>query len=168
MVVPDAAFADGLRPTLDYALFRRWPQRAFELIDPMEAAASAINQPSGNSSGNVLKEDSRSEGFLDRDRSEEWIVVSPIDDFDGLERLIVIACGLDSVIDDATVGDQSSFEDRGRIYRALTRARAAIALEISTRSALHTPCLRPSLSPWCVCVCVCAGLFTRRYGRNRG
>ena len=54
VVVPDAAFADGLRPTLD-SRSSAGGKRAFELIDPMEAAASAINQPSGNSSGNVLR-----------------------------------------------------------------------------------------------------------------
>ena len=40
--------------------------------------------------------------------------------FDGLERLIVVAVGLDAVIDDITDGD-NTLETRSRLYRALTR-----------------------------------------------
>jgi len=45
-------------------------------------------------------------------------VLDTIDEFDGLERLIVIAIGLDSRIDDST----ATLDTRSRLYRAITRA----------------------------------------------
>ena len=53
IVVPDPAFASKLRPLLDAALFERYPQRNFELIDAMEAAASAVSSQ-GSSSRRLL------------------------------------------------------------------------------------------------------------------
>eukprot|EP00282_Hemiselmis_andersenii_P034409 CAMPEP_0169451768 /NCGR_PEP_ID=MMETSP1042-20121227/13874_1 /TAXON_ID=464988 /ORGANISM="Hemiselmis andersenii, Strain CCMP1180" /LENGTH=1168 /DNA_ID=CAMNT_0009563703 /DNA_START=1 /DNA_END=3508 /DNA_ORIENTATION=- len=50
---------------------------------------------------------------------EEWIVYDTVDAMDGLERLIVIAVGLD---EEGSASSARALEVRSRIYRAMTRA----------------------------------------------
>ena len=102
IVVPDSGFAESFGPLLERALSERWPKRPFQLVSAQEASASAL--PGGAGRG--------AEG--------EWLVLDEIAAFDGLERLIVLAIGLDAVIDQSL--SSSRLETRSRLYRALTRA----------------------------------------------
>jgi hypothetical protein len=102
IVVPDGKFAAGFRASLETALFERWPERPFQLVSAQEAAASALPGGAG------------------RGPAGEWLVLDDIAAFDGLERLIVLAIGLDAVIDQSS--SSSTLETRSRLYRALTRA----------------------------------------------
>ena len=64
---------------------------------------------------------SKASRTVQRDRhveaGEMWLVVDTVNAFDGLERLIVIAVGLDSVI-----GGDKTAQTRSELYRAITRA----------------------------------------------
>ena len=102
IVVPNRGFAEGFRPLLETALSERWPARPFQLVSAQEASASAL--PGGAGSG----------------AKGEWLVLDDIAAFDGLERLIVLAIGLDAVIDQSL--NSTTLETRSRLYRALTRA----------------------------------------------
>jgi hypothetical protein len=53
----------------------------------------------------------------------EWLVLDEIEQLDGLERLIVIAVGLDRAIDDQSV---DTLEARSMLYRAMTRAQMLV------------------------------------------
>ena len=55
--------------------------------------------------------------------AKETIVVDDIAAFDGLERLMVIAAGLDAPIDERGAASEA-LETRSRLYRGLTRVRA--------------------------------------------
>jgi len=48
----------------------------------------------------------------------EWLLLDTVQQYDGLEKLVVIAVGLDATID----YDESTLETRSGLYRALTRA----------------------------------------------
>ena len=97
IVVKDAEFALQFRQALAVEL-KRAVTRPFLLIDAVTATAQLSSHHS------VV----------------ETIVVDSVSAFDGLERLIVIAVGLDANIDDST--GNSTLETRSLLYRALTRA----------------------------------------------
>ena len=105
ILVPDAPFLDGLKPQL-MAAFQAQGRRSdqtrgqqYILIEAREAAA-ALHRRGRSSDGEAL-------------------VLDTISNFDGLERLIVIAVGLDAPLDQ---GSEDVLETRSRLYRALTRA----------------------------------------------
>ena len=102
IVVPDERFAAAFRAPLADALLAQFPSRPFTLVSAQEAAASAL--PSAG----------------ERGKEGEWLVLDSIAAMDGLERLIIIAVGLDAVIDEGS--GSSTLETRSRLYRALTRA----------------------------------------------
>ena len=52
-----------------------------------------------------------------------WLVVDTVSAFDGLERLIVIAVALDSVI-----GNKQTAQTRSELYRAITRAHMMVVV----------------------------------------
>lgn len=54
---------------------------------------------------------------------EQWLVVDTVDAFDGLERLMVIAVGLDSVI-----GNGKTAQTRSHLYRGITRAHMLVVV----------------------------------------
>eukprot|EP00900_Chrysochromulina_parva_P008840 jgi/Chrpa1/17958/Chrysochromulina_OHIO_Genome00025903-RA len=105
ILVPDAPFLDGLKPQLKAEFQARGsrsdqtPQQQYNLIEAREAAAAL-----------------RWQG---RSGDGEALVLDTIGNFDGLERLIVIAVGLDAPLDQ---GSEDVLETRSRLYRALTRA----------------------------------------------
>ena len=101
IVVSDERFAAAFRAPLADELLAQFPSRPFTLVSAQEAAALAL--PSAGERG-----------------KEEWLVLDSIAAMDGLERLIVIAVGLDAVIDKGS--GSSTLETRSRLYRALTRA----------------------------------------------
>jgi len=106
ILVPDAPFLDGLKPQLMAAFQARGrrsdqtPGQQYNLIEAREAASAL-----------------RCRG---RSGDGEALVLDTIGNFDGLERLIVIAVGLDAPLDKES--DDAFLETRSRLYRALTRA----------------------------------------------
>ena len=99
ILVPDARFEDGLRqPLLEEMGAHSFP---CELVSSSEAS-SLVSA--------LCRADARAAARAPR------LVLSTVDNFDGLERLMVIAVGLDS----PKVAE--TFETRSRLYRALTRA----------------------------------------------
>ena len=111
IVVPDEDFLRQLQPPLQAALDAEY--NSFELVSA-EQASAACPRRSWHPLGNGL--------------SKQWLLLDTSAQFDGLERLIVIAVGLDAVIDDST----GTLETRSRLYRALTRAHM-IALVVNRR-----------------------------------
>ena len=97
VAVPDAAFRD--------ALLARRPFPAFETKTAAEASA-------------------RLPGVSD-DGSKEWLLVDTVDHLDGLERLVVVCCGLDKKIDDAAPDTAAR---RSTLYRAVTRAHLMVVV----------------------------------------
>jgi hypothetical protein len=79
ILVPDAAFLASIREPLEQRLTATYPERGFRLIDGREAS-SAIAAPGGARRGG------------------QDVVLDVVDNFDGLERLLVIGVGLDSAI----------------------------------------------------------------------
>ena len=126
IIVPDLAFEEALKPLLTDRLASALPLRSFELVSAV-AASAALRQ---------------------RGRAgTERLILSPIDKMDGLERLIIIGVGLDTVIDNKEHDDEMVLETRSRLYRAFTRAHMMVRLR---RVALRLNCdsyLRPPHAP---------------------
>ena len=95
LIVPDKEFRDRFEWPLRDALGNTFNER-FELMDAEQASACAPKA----------------------EADAEALVLDTVQQFDGLERLIVIAIGLDTKIDDS----EGTLETRSRLYRALTRA----------------------------------------------
>ena len=103
ILVPDAAFRIGLQSQLIRSLAGSTETRlqALELVDAQQASRACVL-----ANANAPR------------RGKDWLVLDTVDEFDGLERLVVIAVGLDSRIDDSA----ATLDTRSRLYRALTRA----------------------------------------------
>ena len=103
ILVPDDGFLASLLPELPSALRPAFGAR-FALISSSDACATLLEQDEGRGGAEA-----------------EAIVCDTLANFDGLERLIVFAVGLDAVID--AQGDHIAvLETRSRLYRALTRS----------------------------------------------
>ena len=101
IIVPDAEFRKELSPALSKALAdRNDTTRMFQLIDSQNSSACI-------------------EGLHASTEGGEWLVLDEIANFDGLERLIVVAVGLDAVIERER---DDTLATRSRLYRGLTRA----------------------------------------------
>jgi len=103
VLVPDDAFLASLQPLLGAALGKLFPDRVFEL----QSAASAL--ANGLPGTQVLGAEGAS--------SPQRVVVDTVQNFGGLEQLVVVAVGLDAKIEEG-----SSLQTRSRIYRATSRA----------------------------------------------
>ena len=82
VLCPDAAFAAAFGPELVAACDRRFPEWSLSFVSAAQASAhvgAALD-------GSCLPSDGR-----------ERLVLDTVDQFDGLERLVVIAVGLDQV-----------------------------------------------------------------------
>ena len=103
IVVPDDEFKGSLGPVL----LRMLPAAlsGFKLAGATEASASVL----GGGAAVCTK------------ASDRWLVCDTMEQMDGLERLIVIAVGLDAAIESSAAGDDV-LETRSRLYRAVTRA----------------------------------------------
>eukprot|EP00935_MAST-01C_sp_MAST-1C-sp1_P002828 g2828.t1 len=110
IIAPDEHFAETFRPVLERHIGSR-----FALIDAVKASRTV---PGAKGPKRVPE------------RKNEWLVFDSIDNFNGLERLIVIAVDLDRAIDNGE--GSSTLETRSRLYRAITRAQlmAAVVNEI--------------------------------------
>ena len=106
IIVPDEPFVHALQSPLQRAIKAQFADRQLELIDARQAASTVVTGRGSKSAG-----------------SKEGIVLDTISNFDGLERLIVFAVGLDSPIaemdTDSAIG---TLQTRSYLYRALTRA----------------------------------------------
>jgi hypothetical protein len=101
IIVPDTRFQEAIRPLLLGRLASQFPQRRLVLVSAEDASAALSTRRHGERHG------------------VERIVLSTIDQFIGLERLIVISVGLDTTIDDE---DNDVLETRSRLYQTITRA----------------------------------------------
>ena len=108
IIVPDFVFEESLKPLLSSYLASTIHLRNFKLATAV-AASSALRQ--------------RGQG-----NGTERLILSPIGKMDGLERLIIIAVGLDTVIDNKEHDDEMVLETRSRLYRAFTRAHMMVRL----------------------------------------
>ena len=99
LIVPDAAFREDLKKPLRQALSDAFHDVRYNLIDTERASAHVLDAAA--------------------EPGQETLVLDTADQFDGLERLIVIAIGLDAPI---VEGSDTTLETRSRLYRALTRA----------------------------------------------
>ena len=92
LIVPDPAFRKDFSAAFN--------DDRYELIDAESASACVL-------------------GAAAQPGQKETLVLDTVEQFDGLERLIVIAIGLDAPI---VEGSDTTLETRSRLYRALTRA----------------------------------------------
>jgi len=142
VVVPSREFLDAFRPELEQQLKEHFPERHMRLVDATCASAClglrARRALDGNSEDEgTIREDSMtrvaeeimSDDEVEDDDLSEWLVYDTIQEVDGLERLIVLGVGLDSVIG-ASSGvsaaeadpEGDSLQSRSMLYRAVTRA----------------------------------------------
>ena len=72
--------------------------------------------------------DGESDGDDGNDNEGDWVVVDEVRQMDGLERLIVIAVGLDAPVAAAAGdgADGAALETRSALYRAVTRAQLMV------------------------------------------
>ena len=105
ILVPNDTFLDSLRPALIKAKDADSHTHKFEFVDAREASATLMMQ-----------------GRRSADEAET-LVMDTITNVDGLERLIVLAVGLDELIGASDKeSDANALETRSKLYRALTRA----------------------------------------------
>lgn len=109
ILMPDGDFLAHLKPLVVDAFRRRFKSRAFTLIDAVEAHTMVWRCSTDQST--------TSAGI------SEPLIFDTVENFDGCERLIVIAVGLDVVIGPRhKSGDDFALQARSHLYRALTRA----------------------------------------------
>ena len=114
IIVPEEGMRAKLQEKLKARLVAAFPSRSFELVDAQRASRT----------------------YKKGVGSSEWLVLDTIENMDGLERLIVIAVGLDSSIPEnaeaAAEGDvlrtRSTMQTRSHLYRALTRAHLLVCV----------------------------------------
>jgi hypothetical protein len=99
LIVPDATFRKDFMQPLQQAFSDAFKDVRFHLINAEEASACVLGMAA--------------------EPGKETLVLDTVEQFDGLERLIVIAIGLDAPI---VKGSDTTLETRSRLYRALTRA----------------------------------------------
>ena len=104
IIVPDAQFAEQLRPLLARHLHAEFVDtRQFMLVTAADAsAACSFKKMSQGQSGGA-----------------EWIVFDEMEQLDGLERLICVCVGLDAAVG---LEQSGTLEVRSMLYRAMTRA----------------------------------------------
>ncbi|KAJ1447941.1 hypothetical protein M885DRAFT_541007 [Pelagophyceae sp. CCMP2097] len=100
LLVPDDAFRDALVSALGPLI----AGSALRLVDAVTAGAR-LRTPAADAA------------------TEQWVVCDKIDNFDGLERLVVVCVGLDAAIGDDEVAAQSR---RSMLYRGVTRAQLMV------------------------------------------
>ena len=104
LVVPDDEFKRDLGPVLSRMLPAELS--GFRLSSATDASAFVLGRGA-------------------RTHNQRWLVFDTMAQMDGLERLIVIAVGLDAAINDD--GGDDVLETRSRLYRAVTRAHMMVS-----------------------------------------
>jgi hypothetical protein len=102
IIVPDTEFIEAFKPLLQLVL-----GEDYEFVDAAEANRCI---PTSGGASVVAK-------------SKQCLVLDTADNFNGLERLIVIATGLDS-----PTGKDAAGKARSQLYRAITRAQMMVAV----------------------------------------
>jgi hypothetical protein len=128
IIVPDEGMKDRLQEMLKAHLAAAFPSRSFELVDAQMASRTYKK--------GVVDAQMASRAYKKGVGSSEWLVLDTIENMDGLERLIVIAVGLDSPIPEnaeaAAEGNvlrtRSTLQTRSHLYRALTRAHMLVCV----------------------------------------
>ena len=107
LIVPDADFKGSfvieLQKLLPSLKGNDGRNRLFEIVDSEKAVSCIVSQR------------------FDSAHETEWLVLDTVDNFDGLERLIVICVGLDEE-------GLSPLTARSRLYRAVTRAHMQVVV----------------------------------------
>ena len=110
ILVPSAEFASQLRAVLQPKLPVRFPQRRFVLVSALDAASVVL---------------SSEDDATDAAGTEQWLAIDEVSEFDGLERLVVVAVDLDAPVDG---GAADVLAARSQLYRALTRAHLMVVV----------------------------------------
>eukprot|EP01047_Picozoa_sp_COSAG01_P067792 COSAG01_NODE_9645_length_2381_cov_1.943032_2_plen_547_part_00 len=121
IIVPDEDFRAQLRPLLERELHAAFPGR-FELVRTATAAAACVvgGRPAGPG---------RQQQQQQQQQQREQLVLDDMAQLDGLERLMVVAVGLDSAVGGAAAPQAASaLETRSRLYRAITRAHMLVVV----------------------------------------
>jgi serine/threonine protein kinase len=113
IVASSTAFIEELKPLLLVLL-----GSGFDIID----AAAANRCISTGGSGQKMKHAALNEASASK--ISQCLVLDTVDNFTGLERLIVIAIGLDTHIDGSTKASQA----RSQLYRCITRAQMMVVV----------------------------------------
>jgi len=113
IVVPDETFLEKLRPLLVAALQKKQAGKGFELL----RAEAALGTAGVLSCSPSLAVEHKNEVILDT-----------LENIDGLERLAVVAVGLDAKIQSGEDSVKSAMDTRSRIYRAVTRAKLMLCV----------------------------------------
>jgi hypothetical protein len=157
ILLPDRDFARALRPMLQRALAAEFPDSGYQLVGAAAAVAdlgarvvggdhggggagssSSSSSSSSSEDGDEMDEDDEGKKSLGDGAAEkcqkEALLFDVVSECDGLERLIVIGVGLDSVVDEEPgppeqrPADSAALETRSMIYRAMTRAQLMVTL----------------------------------------
>jgi hypothetical protein len=111
IIVPSSSFLQQFKPALLSKLQSRKhsdnESETFHFVDAAQACRSIVTST--------------------RDR-KQCLVLDTIDNFNGLERLIVIAIGLDSPIDHGPMAHGVASRTRSDLYRAITRAQMLVVV----------------------------------------
>ena len=99
IIAPSTEFIEKVRPALEASLSTSEQSFRFVTADAASRTVSANR------------------------KREQWLVLDTVDNFNGLERLIVIAVDLDSPI-----GQGRAAETRSQLYRAITRAQMMVVV----------------------------------------
>ena len=113
---------DATRASSDMGLAPVPPEQPLMVDDGDEKQAGFMDDEEGGEDD----EEGRSE-------DEEWLVLDAMGNMDGLERLVVIAVGLDAAIgaqhtEDVPDDKPDEMETRSRLYRACTRAHLMVVV----------------------------------------
>jgi hypothetical protein len=120
IIVPDEDFRAQLRPLLERQLNAAFPGR-FELVRTAAAAAACV--VGGRFAGPGRQQQQQQQ------QPREQLVLDDMAQLDGLERLMVVAVGLDSAVGGAAAPQAASaLETRSRLYRAITRAHMLVVV----------------------------------------
>ena len=104
ILLPDSSFRDDLRKAMSESLGVGLPHRRFELVDAC-----------------TLSHDTAAQA------DKEFLIFDELKHFDGLEKLIVVAVGLDRQIEGGSSGT-TVLKARSLLYRAITRAHMIVAV----------------------------------------
>ena len=104
IVMPSEESAEIIRKPLESAVGDAFPMRPYKLLDARQAAT--IVADTGENAD-----------------SDAWLILDSIENFDGLERLVVICVDLDTVIEQS-----DALQTRSLIYRAMTRAHMLVVV----------------------------------------
>jgi hypothetical protein len=108
IVVPNNNFLQQLKRALESE------SNTFEFVDAAGEASCLLSVPGASTDS--------------KKQSRQCLVLDTVENFNGLERLIVIAVALDSPIDHSALAHGVAPQTRSDIYRAITRAQMMVVV----------------------------------------